>query len=539
MTDVFYYRTEDIRPDEIRNYYVPTAQDEEIVSTLRSANPTILQGSRGTGKSFLLRVAELQALDNFDTDRVLPVYMSFVRSSLIHTTDPDQFRNWMLARICSRMLRAITRQGLIARESSLVNTLAGGSAPAITVASSQMDAVIDAYEQSYRNPDQPVDTTSIPTIESLRDLFEDLCEELQIRRFLLLFDEAAHIFRPEQQRQFFTLFRDLRSPFVTCNAAVYPGVTSYGPTFQPAHDATFVKIDRNVLDTNYVDSMREIVEKQAQSNLMTNIEKRRKNFAILAYAVSGNPRLLLKTVARAASMREREVSDTIKSFYRSDIWAEHSALGETYKGHEPLIAWGRSFIEDQVLHATKVKNDQRRDEERDESTAYFWIHNDAPEPVKEAIQLLEYSGIVNRGDEWVRTTRGETGTRFAVNLGCLFGLEANPASTAFEIGKHLTPRRFTEYGANHSSYESLQFDPMSVAEPDAQAILRSQLVRSIGVLDITEFQADKLRELDMTTVGQVLEADEMKLQEAYLIGPVRSRQMMNAAHASVLEYLSG
>lgn len=48
--------------------------------------------------------------------------------------------------------------------------------------------------------------------------------------------------------------------------------------------------------------MREIVLKQADSELQGNIEKNGENCDALAYAVSGNPRLLLKTVSLARSL---------------------------------------------------------------------------------------------------------------------------------------------------------------------------------------------------------------------------------------------
>src|SRR3978361_467175 len=104
--------------------------------------------------------------------------------------------------------------------------------------------IADSYETSWKHPAKNVDHSSLPTVDELKEALEDIASELKIERFTLLIDEAAHIFVPEQQRQFFTLFRDLRSHCITCNAAVYPGVTSFGETFQPAHDATMLSLER-------------------------------------------------------------------------------------------------------------------------------------------------------------------------------------------------------------------------------------------------------------------------------------------------------
>src|ERR1700733_12141337 len=97
----FFFRTEDIRPEEVGQYFVENDQDRTIIDALKNRNPVVLVGSRGVGKSFLLRVAQKELMDAFETDRVFPIYISFVRSSLLQTSDPDQFKHWMLARICS------------------------------------------------------------------------------------------------------------------------------------------------------------------------------------------------------------------------------------------------------------------------------------------------------------------------------------------------------------------------------------------------------------------------------------------------------
>ena len=61
----FFYRTEDIRSDEVLDYFVETKEDRRIVDSLKGRNPTILEGSRGVGKSFLFRVAEAETPQRF------------------------------------------------------------------------------------------------------------------------------------------------------------------------------------------------------------------------------------------------------------------------------------------------------------------------------------------------------------------------------------------------------------------------------------------------------------------------------------------
>lgn len=534
----FRIRTEDLRTEDILGLYVETQRDKRIVDSLKAPTPIVIEGSRGTGKSFLLRVAEAQLLQEFPKQNVLPVYISFVRSSLIHTSDPRQFQHWMLARLCDRILRALYRNGLLAKVSSGVSLLAGGLIPLVPEQSA-MEKIARQYEESYRNPGTSVDASAIPDIEAFKDAIEDLCESLSIRRLVLLFDEAAHIFRPEQQRQFFTLFRDLRSPYISCNAAVYPGVTVYGPSFQPAHDATIIELNRDVLDGDYRDGMREIVLKQADADLIADIARQGENFDALAYAVAGNPRLLLKTVALAPKLNSTQVTTVLKDFYRTDIWAEHSELAERYAGHRALVDWGRSFVESSIIPDTTAKNNQWFEQGKNESTCFFWIHRDAPEAVKESLRLMAYTGIVTKGDSGIVATRGELGTRYSVNLGCLVALDKNPIKTLTSIVRCLTVRRFTEYGANLQSFKTLADSIGKFEEPDMSNILQVQLNKSVAVLDITEFQKNALKRINIDTIGKALRAKESDFQAVDYIGPKRSRRMMNAVVASVLEYLSG
>ena len=69
--------------------------------------------------------------------------------------------------------------------------------------------------------------------------------------------------------------------------------------------------------------------------------------------------------------------------------------------------------------------------------------------------------------------------------------------------------------------------------------MQQQLDKPLEVLDVTDWQRSKLRELDLETVGDVLAAGESRLQELRYVGEKRSRRIRNAALAAVFEYLSG
>jgi hypothetical protein len=435
-------------------------------------------------------------------------------------------------------VRSLTISGLLGVIPAGLSILSGQASPSVDTSETKIERIAAAFEDSWKHPAASIDLAGLPTVEAFKDAIEDLCEAVSIARFVILIDEAAHIFLPEQQRQFFTLFRDLRSPYISCNAAVYPGVTSYGETFQPIHDATMLTLERDTLSSEYVPNMREIVEKQAGSDFISDIARQGQNFAILAYAATGNPRVLLKTLQKAPHINSQSTNTVIREYYRSDIWAEHSTLPERYSGHRALIDWGRHFIENEVLPELQKKNIAYLQADQ-KSTCFFWIHRDAPQPVKEALRLLAYTGIVSEHASGIKATRGFVGTRYAVNLGCLISLEATPTSTGLAIAQNLTPRRMSEYGINHSAYQPLLSAVPTFDEPEIGEVLAKQLSKPIEVLDITEWQQTTLQSLGLLTVGDVLHATETKLQEAVYVGEKRSRRMRNAAIAAVYEYLSG
>lgn len=531
------FRTEDIPNEDILDLFVETSQDRDIIEKIKSISPIILVGSRGVGKSFLMKVSEAELDKNFKTDKILPVYLTFTKSSLIHSADTQQFSHWMLSLICTKVIRQLRRKGLLANLPSSISVLSGGNYSEDIL---RIEEVAKKYEDSWKAPNQEIHNSIIPTIEDFKDAIQEICEDLSIKRINLLIDEAAHIFRPEQQRQFFTLFRDLRSPYISCNAAVYPGVTSYGEIFQYSQDASFININRDILSETYIERMREIVEKQADSDsrLLNEISRNRNNFEILAYAASGNPRFLLKTIARTSNMSSSQLNETVREFYRVELLAEHTNLSEKYPGQKGLIDWGRNFVESNVLPELQRKNNNYLQSDK-QTSSFIWVHKDIPQTVKEAFRLLEYTGIIQEHGKGIKSSKSEVGTRYLINLGCLFSQEATPSSSSLNIARNITSKKMTEFGMNYSDFKKLIDEIPHFQENDMNAILEKELNKSINVLDLTTWIKETLNSININTVKDILNTTEAHLKSAYYVGEKRARLVKSAATASVYEYLNG
>jgi hypothetical protein len=529
----FYYRTESIRKEEILSLFVESPIERDIINSFKSQSHIVLEGSRGSGKSFLMKVAQTELLNKFDADKILPVYVTFMQSSLLHSSDPNQFYHWMLAKIIKETLKVFQKNGLIV--SQYANSLLG------SIEINNLQVIVSKFESTYKTPKEDVDISSLPELSDVIDAIEEICNENNIGRIVYFFDESAHVFRPEQQRQFFTLFRDYKSPYISCNASVYPGVTHYGNSFEMTHDAIYKRIDRDLLAPNYVNEMKEMVLKQGGETWSKTINKQMDLFNTLVFSAGGNPRLLLKTLDKCEKFNTTSVNEVIRNFYRSDIWLEHTQLGEKYKGHKSIIDWGRIFIEDNVIPATILKNNDRETKNIKESTIYFWISKDAPEQVKESLRLLNYTGIIRKYDSGVKATKSNIGDRYEIKFGCLLSQYSAPTSSSKNIIPYVQLEMFTEYGRNNPTFSSLSIDTLAdFSDEEFLSSLQNQLAKSIKHLDLTYWQKTKLEEINIVTIGQLLDVSEEELiSKLPQVGPIRSRTMKNSATAELLETISG
>ncbi len=534
----FYLRTESIKQTDILSLSVVNSSDLNIISALKSAEPCLLEGSRGTGKSFLMRVAEIEI--EAESDSSITVFVPFNMSSLINTEDHLQFYHWMLAKTLKFLVNKLRKKGIVVSNIT-ANLLSNDENENDVDIERSLKDIVKLFEDSYKGKSE-IDISALPDIEDVKEAIENICEENSLDRIYFFFDEAAHVFRPEQQRQFFNLFKDLRSPYITCNAAIYPGVTYFGDSFELTHDCTYKKLERNIKDSDYLQYFKDIVFKQSDDKLKEDIDRNRDLFNTLAFSAGGNPRMLLKTLQDVNKFNTSTINSVIKSFYREQIWSEHTELGEKYKGHQRVIDWGRDFLEKTVIPAIEAYNVTRMEKGIDESTIYFWIHKDSPEAVKEALRLLTYTGIIRKVDSSVRATRAELGTRYEVKYGCIISLESSPHNESAEFYKNISIKKFPEFGKNHNSYINIE-DIVSIKANDQQyeKSLKSMLNKSIDVLDLlTTWQKGKLKEAGIQTIGQLHGNTENNLiEKIYNVGPARARLMKNAATAELLEYISG
>lgn len=527
-------RTEDIDPKEINNYFVETEKDREIVNLLKGKQPLLVVGSRGTGKTMLLRMAEQELLSAYDDEKVLPVFVNLVTCN-IH--DNKNILKVLISRTLRSLQQALKSQGIILTGSIFK--------PITTVKTNPIVAKLEKYiNDSIVTEDElegiAIDNEKIKEdLDQLINFLSELCCEFDIKRINFLFDEACQVFQPTHQRVFFEFFRALRNHQITCKAAVYPGIVTYG-SFQKFHDATEIRIQRSIVDNDYISKMRQVIRKHYPNDYET-FEKNGDLLDSIIYASSGNPRFLLKSINEIiigqGKFNSSNVNNKIKEFYGTTIWSEHTKLGDMYSGHIAMLDWSRNFIEDTVLSDIEIINQNPNTK----NTVYFCVSRNAPSVIRQSIKTLEYSGIVSLHTEGTKY-RNEMYDRYEINLGVvvLHEKQVNVKQRIKEIVEGISIKIFPDYGKNSSSYGNYSnLTDISQFESNSSEVISQISKQDISSLDISSSIQKRLKDSGLNTIGQVLDKSEEELRKIPYIGFVRSRKINNLVYNAILEYISG
>ena len=253
LAAIFEERAENLSREELRQWSGETGRDRALLAKLKGLGAKLLSGPRGSGKSTLLRKAYFALIEE---RQAVPVYVNFSRSLVLeplfhHQADALQlFRQWVVYKIISGCLDSFASMETTSPES--LRTLGEEGV-----------TFIRALEtgQSNAPPSRPVAPSQ------LLILLEEWVKAANRTRCVLLLDDAAHAFSPEQQRDLFEIFRALRSRSVAAKAAVYPGITSYSPYFHVGHEAELLEAWYNPDDEEYLGTMRSVLQNRLPSTL--------------------------------------------------------------------------------------------------------------------------------------------------------------------------------------------------------------------------------------------------------------------------------
>ncbi|WP_146008129.1 zinc ribbon domain-containing protein [Microbacterium aurantiacum] len=386
---LFTLRAEDLAEADLERLTAEVPGDESVLRRLMGPGPKLLKGPRGSGKSNYLRRAYYQlqtkktvavAYINYSQHLALEPLMLRSEQALEH------FRQWLIYKIVLALAEGL-----------------GASAP------SSLKISAEAGKKYIRQLQTSIgiEPKSLPPRISpaeLLEMIEGWCQETGRTRAVLLMDDAAHAFMQQQQREFFEVFRALRSRTVACKAAIYPGVTAYSPFFNVGHEAEEIEIWTRPDSADYLKTMRAIFEARVPETHRGLMKP--DLIDIAAHASFGLPRNFLTilsdligdidesgtTRSPSAPVTLREVRNAVQAnaVLARSLFDEISRKLPRYKN---FVEVGQDS-QSSMIDAIRATNRERAGKGAKNVGVAVSLPWDAD--LGQVVSLLEYAGIVRR-----------------------------------------------------------------------------------------------------------------------------------------------
>lgn len=572
-------RAEDFNDEEFLECYAETQRERDIIEKLKGSGAHLLEGPRGVGKSSLMKKAELELDAEFAQNRVMGVYVNFKASLLVETGTSDlgydPFLCWIAAKVLDSFLKKCRKLGFISSESiseryrRLLGIESSWNPAALEnnirdLQSLTMAATSQARQEISRRL-SGAGLERFANVEAVADFVVKMASESQLNRINFLFDEAAHTFDEQQQETFFQFFKLLHGGALAVKAATYPGITSYGGNFEVGHDA--IKLSISYTDENLppsrqalVKHFRQLLEKRVTKSVYNDMVKRGEALDLLILLSHGNPRIFLQTASKWMASKElskRSALASSNSFIASELTSYHLGLKKRLPRFASHIDLGMSLVKAHLVPELQKKN-EGKGASPSVQTIYFTLESTVPFKVMRALLLLEYSGFVfSKGV--VKTAKRKQARRFALHLGVsanekIFhrSLSRDPDEAIRRLSSadyrefYTSDARFSQLVQDHPSLEFCpnnhprqsdgHYCPICGERFSVDKVIERLLDDPSEKLLLSSFLKGKLKsELNALSIRSVLTHTETDLQKVKFIGPVRARQIVNAAE----EYISG
>lgn len=467
---VFVEQAEYLDSNMFSSWFVEHPKEAEILRKLKASGAKLLIGPRGTGKTTLMLKAmeEMSFATNADC---LPVYVNFktsLRLEPLYKTSGNAtfwFNQWLFLNSAIGISNSLEKLGFI------------NKAPIGEISVEVAKKITDSLQSG--------DITSatkyleIPiTISQFNSYIEEslyICDRIRV---VFLFDDAAHAFSSDQQRDFFDFFRLIKSSTVSPKAAIYPGVTNFSSAFHVGHDAEEVDIWLDPADQRYLKFMRSLLDRRLSDATASALTVDEATFHLLALSAFGIPRNLLNMVRKLTTSEDADNNSTStrkKAFSKSAVLNAIDECAQTsqqiFKSLKAKIPTYSSFVDQGTVflrQAVQTIKDYNSATTKGRTVTIALAEPLANE-VRTLLSFLEYSGLVRpRGN----VSRGVKGTFALFDLHYALLVEANAilaqkSFTIQDVADHLLRRDAHAFA--RTSPEKL------LGAPNVAAILPLQL----------------------------------------------------------------
>ena len=522
----------------------------------------------------LLRMAEIELDNTFQTDKKLGVYVNFKTSTLLEGVKADErdaFQIWVNIKILEALHEKMLALNIIAKS--------GGADPyqrvfgisSVLETKAMLEEKIHLLQKlAFSKVSQTDIINQIGTeflakaqdTSFLVNIIREVAELFSLNKILFFFDEAAHTFIPTQQNIFFEIFKLLHGGKVACKAAVYPTVTNYGRNFEIGQDAIVLPVVR--FDPGESgrrenrEHFRSILEKRLPktSTLRKKIFTRGAELDLCIDLSNGNPRALLHILNSALAsnnpLSERTVGLAVQSYVDQALIPYHQSLSKRLPKYASHIRIGLDLLRGYIIPEIRSKN--HRKTKSNYQSAFFTVQRDMSPNLKLALDILCYSGMVSQLGT-VKIASG-TGPRYMINLALMATEKAFDTSKTADAISRLSVTDYREFSSSDSQIQTylssllLPSETCSICSAPlpqnakfcsecgnkiiATSIVSTLLEESIDGLSVSDRLKDRVRP-KFPTVGSIVQAKRNELMKIPYIKDVRSRIIKNAAD----EFISG
>lgn len=439
--NVFEERAERLSRSELKQWTALTELDRGVIEKLKGPGVKLLLGPRGSGKSTLMKLAYY---DTLESEQTFPVYINYSHSlalePLFHTQANALrlFRQWVLLKI------------FVAVHETFRETKSQVPEDIASKASLAKSAIRD-LERGVAPEALEIETSPSEMLEFL----ESVVLSLGRSRCVLLMDDAAHAFSLEQQREFFEIFRQLRSRRVAGKAAIYPGITSFSHSFNVGHEAEIIEAWYDPSGEYYLPLMKEIVRKRLGDDLITRLGSGFDEYInVLALAAFGQPRGFLNMISdvigdshTVKSVTRRKVLSAIDN-YASYVDGVFLALADRLPRYKRFVTAGES-IKNELITIASEYNRGKAPEKR---TQIVGLKEPLNAKFEKILQFFEYAGLVRRIKSH---SRGKLGVyqRYQIHSSIIY------AGGGLGLGQNFTTAELVRSLSNFDAHEYCKISP--------------------------------------------------------------------------------
>lgn len=422
LASVFEERAEHLSPVELASWTTYTDKDEAVIQKLMGPGAKLLIGPRGSGKSTLLRTAYFRLQEGGDA---LGAYVNYAKSLALEPLFHKQanalqlFRHWLVMKIVLGV-----NESLRDARRDIPDELGRMAGYARTLVQQLENGVVPTSVEHFVAPSRLV------------ELLEEWTLAAGLRRCVLLLDDAAHAFSPEQQREFFEVFRELRSRRLSGKAAVYPGITSYSPNFHVGHEAELLEAWYRPDADDYLRSMRSLVEKRLPESLRQQLTERQDLVDYLALAAFGLPRGFLNMLSQLFGIDEETAVRPTRN-RAVDAVADHAeSVRGLFRALSAKLPRFRFFVEvgkelEAALTRTVRDYNRLQDKPSKKATVVAIEEPIGPE-LERMLNMLEYAGVIRRLGTVSRGVKGRF-QRYAIHHAILVSENALSLGRSFSL----------------------------------------------------------------------------------------------------------